>query len=146
MDWINFFGLVFVVLLLIPNVIYAFKFPQHNNKCQNRFFNLLEQIGRYASMFLMIFDIGIAEFGFSSVSAFVVYILGNTILLFLYWIIWMLYSKKQDAEKMMLLAIIPACMFVLSGIMLGHVLLVISGIIFGIGHIYVTHFNAVDRM
>jgi len=46
---------------------------------------------------------------------------------------------------MMLLAVIPVCMFILSGVTLGHVLLIISGVIFGIGHISVTlHENYID--
>lgn len=36
----------------------------------------------------------------------------------------------------MALAIIPICMFLLSGITLRHVLLVVSAVVFGIGHIY----------
>ena len=56
-DWINLFGLFLVVLLLIPNVIYAFKFREQENKCKNKGINILEQTGRYASMFLMVFNI-----------------------------------------------------------------------------------------
>ena len=144
-DWINIFGLVFVILLLIPNIIYAFKFRSQKNKCNNKFMNVLEQIGRYASMFLMVFNIGIAEFGFSSAGAFLLYGFGNAFLMLVYWIVWMLYFYRQDFRKMMLLAVIPVCMFILNGVTLGHVLLIISGVIFGIGHISVTlHENYID--
>jgi len=141
-DWINILGLVFVALLLIPNIIYAFMFRNQENKCDNKFMNVLEQIGRYASMFLMVFNIGIAEFGFSSVGVFLLYGFGNAFLILAYWIVWMLYFHKQDFWKMMALAIVPACMFVLSGVTWGHILLMVSGVIFGIGHVYVTYQNA----
>ena len=75
MNWLNVFGLVFVVLLLIPNIIYAIKAKNKQNKCINKFMNVIEQIGRYGCMFLMIFNIGIAEFGFGSVYAFLIYLL-----------------------------------------------------------------------
>ena len=42
----------------------------------------------------------------------------------------------------MALAIIPICMFLLSGITLRHMLLVVSAVVFGIGHIYITYQNA----
>ena len=35
-------------------------------------------------MFLMVFNIGLAEFGFSSVGAFIVYMLGNILLMVFY--------------------------------------------------------------
>jgi len=117
-------------------------FRNQENKCDNKFMNVLEQIGRYASMFLMVFNIGIAEFGFSSVGVFLLYGFGNAFLILVYWIVWMLYFHKQDFRKMMGLAIVPACMFVLSGVTWGHILLMVSGVIFGIGHVYVTYQNA----
>ena len=144
-DWINLFGLFLVVLLLIPNVIYAFKFREQENKCKNKGINILEQTGRYASMFLMVFNIGIAEFGFSSVGAFLLYSFGNVCLLLVYWIVWMFYFHKQGFGKAMILAVLPVCMFVLSGVTLRHVLLIISGVVFGIAHIYVTYQNAKER-
>ena len=138
MNWLNISGLIFVVLLLIPNIIYAIKVKNQKNKCSNKFLNVMEQIGRYGCMFLMVFNIGIAEFGFRSVGIFLVYIFGNTLFIIFYWIIWMLYFHKRTYWKQILLAVIPACLFLLSGITMLHYLLIVFGIIFGIGHIYVT--------
>ena len=70
MNWLNISGLIFVVLLLIPNIIHAIKVKNQKNKCSNKFLNVMEQIGRYGCMFLMVFNIGIAEFGFRSVGIF----------------------------------------------------------------------------
>lgn len=140
-DLINIFGLILVVLLLIPNIIYAIKFRDRENKCGNKFMNVLEQIGRYASMIFMIFNIGIMELGFTSIGAFLLYGLGNIFLMLLYWCVWMLFFHKQDSWNMIALAIIPTCLFVLSGVTLGHIPLMVSGVIFGIGHIYVTYQN-----
>ncbi len=144
MNWLNVFGLIFVVLLLIPNIIYAIKEKNHKNKCKNKFMNVIEQIGRYGCMFLMVFNIGIAEFGFCSVGAFVVYLFGSAFLMILYWIIWMLYFYKQTYLKQILLALVPICLFLLSGSTMRHYLLIIFGVIFGIAHIYVTNQNKGD--
>ncbi len=141
-DWINLFGLVIIVLLLIPNIIYAMKYKGVSNKCNNRALNLIEQIGRYASMFLMIFNIGIAEFGFSSVEAFIVYAIGNIVLIAAYWMVWLMFFIQPGFARSMALAIIPTVIFLLNGITLMHLFLIGSSIIFGIGHIYVTYQNA----
>jgi len=77
MEWLNIFGLILVVLILVPNIIYAFKFRDQKNKCTNKIMNIIEQVGRYGCMFLMIFNIGIAEFGFASKAMFLVYLIGN---------------------------------------------------------------------
>ncbi|MBR5419719.1 MAG: hypothetical protein IK115_01075 [Lachnospiraceae bacterium] len=145
LGWLNLFGLILVILLLIPNIVYALKHRDMENKCQNRFMNILEQIGRYSCMFLMVFNIGIAEFGFSSAGAFLVYLFGSIILMISYWIIWILYINKRTYGKQMALAIIPTILFILCGISMLHILLMIFGIIFGIAHIYVTSKNRADE-
>lgn len=140
-DWINIWGIIIVVLMLIPNIVYAVKFRGQENKCTNKVINVLEQIGRYACMFLMIFSIGMPKAGFPSVGNFLVYGLGNAALLAVYWIVWILYFVKQDKWKCMVLVVIPVCVFLLSGWMLEYWLLVISAMIFGAAHIYVTKEN-----
>lgn len=140
-SWLNIFGLIIVVLLLVPNIIYALIEKNQENKCTNKFMNVLEQIGRYGCMFLMIFNIGILEFGFSSIVAFLVYQLGSILLMIAYWLIWLLYFKKKSYWKQIALALIPTGIFLLSGIAMLHCLLIIFAVAFGIGHIYVTNKN-----
>ena len=142
-EWLNIFGLILVVLLLIPNIIYAVKNKDAENLCKNRFMNILEQIGRYGCLFLMVFNIGIAEFGFGSVVAFLVYLIGNIVLMISYWTCWMLYFRKRTYPVQIALAVIPTVLFLLSGITMRHYLLVVLSVIFGIGHIYVTNKNRV---
>ncbi len=131
-------GIIIVILMLIPNIIYAVKYRGQKNKCTNKFMNILEQIGRYVCMFLMIFSIGMPQFGFPSVGNFLVYILGNMALLLAYWIVWILFFINQSNGKHMALAIIPICIFLLSGWMLEHWLLMICAVIFGVAHTYIT--------
>lgn len=142
-SWINIFGLIIVILLLVPNIIYAIKEKNQENKCTNKFLNLIEQIGRYGCMLLMIFNIGLVEFGFSSIGAFIVYFLGNTLLMISYWTIWVLYFKKKTYWKQIALALIPTVIFLLSGITMQHLLLTFFAVVFGIGHLYVTNKNRV---
>ena len=138
-NWINLFGLITIVLILVPNIIYAVKFRGKETKCNCcRSMYILEQIGRYGSMFLMVFNIGIADFGFASAQHFVAYLIANATLLLAYFIVYALYFKQQTNWKSMALAIIPSCLFLIDGILLGHILLVSFAIIFALAHICIT--------
>ena len=139
--WMNVFGLIIIVLFLIPNIIYKIKIKNHQKLNTNKFMKILEQIGQYGCMFLMVFDFGMGELGFGSIEAFLGYIFGNVILLILYWILWMLYFIKEAYWKKITLAVIGTCLFLLSGITMTYTLLIILGIIFGIGHIYIVSKN-----
>ena len=49
MDWFNYYGLVFVTVLLIPNTVYAIKNKDgFNGNYHNKTAEIFEQIGRYA--------------------------------------------------------------------------------------------------
>lgn len=139
--WINAFGAVFVILLLIPNIVYAVKNRGERNRCPNLFMNILEQIGRYACIVLMWLPLLVWKFGFASVFEMLLYIVGNAILIGAYWIVFALFMKRKRPGLALALAILPACVFLLSGILLRHWLLVGFAVLFAVGHIYVTAVN-----
>ena len=68
--WINVFGTIIVVLMLVPNVVYALKNRGEENRCTNRWMNLLEQIGRYGCIAFMWFPLLVGKFSFRSVPDF----------------------------------------------------------------------------
>lgn len=139
--WLNVWGLFIVVLIMLPNIVYAVKFPGVGSKCKNKLMNVLEQIGRYGCMVLMVCSIGMDGFGFSSLDAFLLYLFGNTALLLGYWIVWLLFFHRRTFAKSMALAILPTLIFLLSGLCLGHLLLIACAVLFGIAHIYITYQN-----
>lgn len=135
-------GLVMVVLLLIPNIIYAVRFRGQENTCTKKGLMILEQIGRYASMFFMVFNIGSLEGAYPSVNAYFISCLGNILLIIAYWLVWMLYFSKRGFGTAMALAILPVCIFLLNGVALMQIPLIISSIVFGVAHICITYQNA----
>lgn len=139
--WLNSFGLIIMALLLVPNIVWALRHKNATNQCRSKLMNLLEQIGRYGSMLLMVFNIGVAELGFASPLSFIVYLLGNAVLLLLYWTFWIVFAKKPTMFPALMLAILPTLVFLLCGVTLRHWLLLGFGILFGIAHIYVTFCN-----
>jgi hypothetical protein len=50
--WINLFSACIVVLMLIPNIIYALSHKDEKNLCTNKLMNVLEQGGRYGCIIL----------------------------------------------------------------------------------------------
>ncbi len=136
--WLNVFGACIVVLMLVPNIVYALRHKNVGNLCTNSFMNIIEQVGRYACIMLMWLPLMVCKFGFASKIAMVIYFLGNGLLLLVYWIVFFFYMKGKTRGRAIALATVPSCMFLLSGLMLRHWLLVGFSALFAIGHIYVT--------
>ena len=136
--WLNIFGACIVVLMLVPNIIYAIGNKGEVNHCTNKLMNLVEQIGRYACIVLMWFPLMVWKFGFASKIAMMSYFLGNGLLLLIYWIVFFIFMKGKSRGRALVLAIVPSCIFLLSGILLGHWLLVCFAVLFAFGHAYVT--------
>ena len=141
--WINVFGAITVILMLIPNIVYAIKNKGEKNFCANRFMNIVEQVGRYACIVLMWMPLLVWKFGFASVLDMMLYMACNGLLLAAYWIAFAFYMKRRTVRLAIVLAVLPSCIFLLSGILLQHWLLVAFAILFAIGHIYVTYKNAI---
>lgn len=141
MDWLHVFGLVIVVLLLIPNIIY-FNITKNSiatAKCTNKFMNILEQLGRYACVFFMVVNLGFYELGFKSNESFSLWFIMTGIFIVLYWLGWIIYYKYKRLNTAMFLAIVPGIIFLETGISMSNYLLTISSVVFLISHIYVTY-------
>lgn len=142
MNWINFFGLIIVLLMLIPNMIYYKKNSSFSNKCKSKVMNTLEQLGRYGSMLWMVAPFGEKELGFHSKVEFTAWLIVMPILVLMYLILWGIYFKKTSFILSMSLAIIPSIIFISQGYFLRHGALLLFGVLFAVGHNYVTYINA----
>ena len=137
LNLINFIQVAIVWGLIIPDLIYSIH-RENREINKNDAASITEQFGRYASMLLMVLPLGIWEFGFKSSEEMIIYFAGNGILLLIYILVYVLFFKKQNAAKAIILAIIRVLVFVLCGILLRHWFLVIFAEIFAIGHFAVT--------
>ena len=143
--WFNFFGLGIVVLILVPNIIYAISQKPMTKIGQNKTLNLLEQIGRYGSMTFMIFNVPHAYFDFFFDGALWVYLIVDGMLVAGYLLIWALLWKKNGLWKAILLSVIPTLIFFFSAIILRNIPLLAASILFGIGHITISIKNALNE-
>ena len=138
----NPFGLIFMILIMIPNIIYAIKCKENFVKLpQTKFWKIIEtfeQIGRYGCFACMIFNIPGTYFGFSSNFSFRIYLIINGILIFSYCLIWITHFRKNNLFRGISLSVIPSIIFLFSGIISKSILLIIFAIIFAPCHIAIS--------
>ena len=143
MEWLNIFGMIFMVIIMIPNIIYAIKCKDgFENKWNNKFVGIVEQIGRFGCFGFMIFNIPGTWFGWWSDEAFAIYLIVDVLLVILYCLVWLTCFRSDNVFKALALSIIPSIIFVFSGIMSRSVLLMISSVLFAPSHILISYKNA----
>ena len=128
-NFINIFGLVAAVLLLIPEVIHLSKLYYYMYTARDKLFYASWGLMYLISVLLMVLPIGVGEFGFVSVARFLVYIIGDILLLLIY-ITGRIFMFFQIVDfKSLLWPCAAAGVFLLSGAALGHMLLVAAAVI-----------------
>jgi len=143
MEWFNVFGLVFIAVIMIPNIIFAVKHKDaFENRNQNKAIEIIEQIGRFGCFGFMIFNIPSTCFGWWSYELFYIYLLVDALLIVLYLILWIVCWRKNNVFRALALSIIPSVIFLFSGIMCRSLLLIISSLLFAPTHIFISYKNA----
>ena len=143
MEWFNLFGLVFITVIMIPNIVYAIKCKDgFQNNWHNKTVEIIEQIGRYGCFSCMIINIPGTFFSWWSDEAFAVYLIVDIILLLAYVVIWIVCFWKNNVFRALALSIIPSVLFFFSGIMSRSVLLIVSALLFAPTHILISYKNA----
>lgn len=142
MEWFNLFGLIFMVLIIIPNILFAIRCKEgFVNRWCNRFVELTEQIGRFGCFGFMVFNIPGTCFGWRSEEAFAVYLIVDGFLVLLYCLLWLLLWKKNNLFRALSLSVIPSVLFLFSGVMSRSILLTLSALLFAPCHILISYKN-----
>ena len=142
MEWINIYGVIIMIILMIPNIMYAYKNKDgFNNQWNNKIIELFEQLSRFTVFTLMILII--PNCGFNLDYHLNLYLICNVILLVSYCLIWIFTFKISNVFKALSLSIIPSLMFIISGILSSYYPLIISALIFAICHITISYKNAI---
>lgn len=140
-EFINFYGLAFMLVIMIPNIIFAVKNKDgFENLWKNKFVELFEQIGRCGCFAFMIVIIPGMGFCFYSKIEFILYLIIDTVLLLSYILIWIF--KTNSVFKSLALSIIPSVIFLASGILTRYIPLIASAVIFAPCHILISYKNA----
>ena len=143
MEWFNPFGLVFITIIMIPNVVFAIRCKDgFANNYRNKTAELVEQIGRFGCFGFMIFNIPGTWIGWASNESFALYLTLDALLVTLYCILWIVCWKKNGMFKAMALSILPSAAFLISGVMSRSVLLTVAALLFAPAHIFISYQNA----
>lgn len=144
MDRFNIYGLIIMIVIMIPNAFYSMKCKDgFESLWENKVIYLLEQIGRFGCFGLMVFNIPFTWFGFWFETALYVYIGVNALLLLFYCLIWIICFSKNTVFRALTLSIIPSVIFLFSGIMLLNIPLIVMAVVFAPCHITISYKNAV---
>ena len=141
--WINWLNAVVVAYLMVVNTVAVGKGLAGDFNSRHPAVNALEQAGRYGCMVFMILPIVPPswKFGFRSVAELCIWVCMTVLLLIIYTVLWAKKSKG-GADILYGLAIIPAILFLMNGILLRHPVLIASSLIFGCFHLAIVRENA----
>ena len=146
MEYINLFGLVFMIVIMVPNIIFAIRNKEgFINRYQDKALEAVEEIGRYGCFVFMIFRIPSLTFGWWSHEAFAIYLVADAILILLYCLIWALCFRKESLFRSLSLSIIPSIVFLFSGIMMRSIPLILFSLLFAPSHITISVKNVKAR-
>ena len=146
MEYINLFGLVFMIVIMVPNIIFAIRNKEgFINRYQNKALEAVEEIGRYGCFVFMIFRVPSLTFGWWSHEAFAIYLVVDVILILLYCLIWALCFRKESLFRSLSLSIIPSIVFLFSGIMMRSIPLILFSLLFAPSHITISVKNVKAR-
>ena len=121
MGWINVFGLFFVSIIMIPNIVFAIKCKDgFENKWSNKLVEIIEQIGRFGCLGFMIINIPGTWFGWWSDEALAIYLITDTLLVIIYCAIWIVFFRKNSVFRALTLSIIPSVLFAPSHILISY--------------------------
>lgn len=140
--WINWINLTVVACLILINIIVARKGKSDSFSSKYLIVNILEQIGRYGCMALMILPIFVRnwKFGFGSILELLLWICLTILLLGIYSFLW--FKKAKGGVGILYgLAIVPVVLFVLNGILLRHPALLVVSLVFGVCHFIIVKEN-----
>lgn len=107
MDWFNLTGLIFVVVLLIPNMIYAVTNKDgFADNYHNKFIEAGEQIGRFGCFILMFIQLPFVTLGYIYDGAQTLHLIFGIVLLALYCGGWIVFRKGNSMAKALTLSLI----------------------------------------
>lgn len=145
----SYIGLIFLLMLMIPNIIWSKNKPKDYDKYVNNENKILLSFEKIGEVLVTCLSLIFSDFNINNISRWSIILLVAFILMILYEIYWIRYFKSDKTMKdfySSLLGIpvagatLPVIAFLLLGIYGKNIFLIIATIILGIGHIGI-HLN-----
>ena len=143
MEFFNVFGLIFVLIILVPNIVYSIYNKNAEKIAVNsRAIDIIENIGRFGCIAFMIINVPGTFFGWWSDEAFAVYLIVDALICVVYCVLFVILWKKHGKFKAAVLSVLPSVLFLFSGIMSRSIPLIVFALIFAVTHIWISVKNA----
>lgn len=145
----SYIGLIFLLMLMIPNIIWSKNKPKDYDKYAKNENNILLAFERIGEILVTCLSLIFTDFNINELSESSILLIIAFILMVLYEIYWIRYFKSDKTMKDMYSSLfgfpvagatLPVLAFFILGIYGNNILLIIATIILGIGHIGI-HIN-----
>lgn len=137
-DVVNIYGLAFAALLVLPHVLYHRSHTVDKTLFTNHSMVYIDRIGRYGSVFLMAFNVGVLEGGFTEPKELMerFWLISTAVLTLLYLLLWYWFLKTERRLFANLIIAVSSIIIIFSGILQVKTLLLTAGIVYLIGELY----------
>ncbi len=137
-DVVNIYGLIIAVALMIPHIIYFKTHTYDKNRFTNRAMVYIDRAGKFSSLFLMAFNLGVLERGFTEPKELMkrFWLITVCALTLIYILLWLLFFKTENKGFALAVIFVSAFIVIFSGILQVKTLLMTSGIVYLIGELY----------
>ena len=145
----SYVGLLFLLMLMIPNIIWSKNKPKDYDTYVKNENKILVMFERFGEVLVTCLSLIFADFNINKISKWSIVLLVAFLLMILYEIYWVRYFKSEKTMKDMYSSLLgvpvagatlPVFAFFLLGIYGRNILLIIATMILGIGHIGI-HIN-----
>ena len=135
----NGFGVLFAVLLVLPHVVFVKTKSYDKTVFTNKGMVYIDRIGRFFSVLLMAINIGVLEKGFTEPKELMqrFWLITTAVLVLVYWLLWILFSKRNNQAAAYGIVAASAAAVMLSGILQVNTLLLTAGVVYLIGELYI---------
>lgn len=134
-SFISIFAIMLDTLIIIPEMVHTIKGVRKIYR-GSAVVTVLDYLLKYFCIVLMFLPLGINKFGFLSIFGMLVYVIGNSILTIAYDILFIINVKKDSYKADIRLSIVMIAIFIISGLVLRHYILLISTVVYSIVHYY----------
>ena len=138
-DIVNIYGFIFAVLLALPHILFRRRHRIDTDIYQNKAIYYIDRMGRFGSLFLMSFNIGILEKGFTEPKLLMerFWLISTAVMTLCYLLLWLLFFKNEKKQTAYAIAFLSAFIIVFSGILQVKTLLFTFGLVYLAGELYV---------
>ena len=142
---INPYGMAIAAVLVLPYIFYRRRHKINKADYSNPGMYYIDRMGRFGSLFLLSFHLGVLERGFTEPKELMqrFWLISTAALLIVYLLLWGMFFKRERKHTAYLIVAVSAVIIVFSGILQVNTLLFTFGFVYLIGELYVVkqHFK-----